>query len=113
MMSNKGMLPWLFQRISAAVLVLGLLVHFVVLHFMIERPVTMEKVAERLKSPGWIAFDSILLIACVYHALNGLNSVLLDFCPSRRLEGVVSYALWAVGFVAVILGIINLIPFGR
>lgn len=113
MTANRGMWPWLFQRVSAAVLAIGLVIHFVVLHFMVERPVTMEKVAERLKSPGWVAFDCILLIACIYHALNGINSILLDFKPARRLEGVASYALWVMGVVAVVLGVVNLVPFGR
>lgn len=113
MFQNDGLMSWLFQRITALFLAVGLAVHFIVLHFMIERPVTMEKVAERLNGPGWIAFDSLLLVACIYHALNGVNSILLDFAPPRRLKGVVLYALWIVGFAAAAVGIANLIPFGR
>lgn len=113
MTANRGMWPWLFQRVSAAVLAVGLVIHFIVLHFIIERPVTMEKVAERLKSPGWVAFDCVLLIGCIYHALNGINSILLDFKPARRFERFVSCSLWAIGAVAAILGIANLIPFSR
>lgn len=113
MFQNKGLLSWFFQRITALILVFGLIVHFIVLHFMIERPVTMEKVARRLEHPGWIAFDCVLLLACLYHALNGLNSVLLDFKPARTFKNIVYYALWVAGGATAAIGIANLIPFGR
>lgn len=108
---NRGLLPWLFQRISAIVLVVGLVVHFAVLHFMIERPVTMEKVSLRLSSPGWILFDSILLIVCIYHALGGVYSVVLDFKPARKFEQALCWLFWGAGGVVAVIGIVNLIPF--
>jgi succinate dehydrogenase / fumarate reductase membrane anchor subunit len=110
---NKGLWPWLFQRVSAVVLAVGLFVHFLVLHFMIERPVTMAKVAERLQAPGWIAFDAILLVCALYHALNGVYGVLLDFKPSDAVARLSLYALWAVGGIATVAGLWNLLPFAR
>lgn len=113
MTPNKGMVPWFLQRLTALFLVLGLIVHFVVLHFMIERPVTIEKVAERLKNPGWIVFDSILLIACLYHALNGVNSIILDFKPTTAFLRFICYFFWIAGIATAVVGIANLIPFWR
>lgn len=113
MQVNKGLWPWLFQRVSAVFLVAGLAVHFLVLHFMIERPVTMAKVAERLQAPGWMAFDALLLLCALYHALNGVYGVLLDFKPSDGLARMGAYALWAVGGVGAVVGLWNLLPFAR
>lgn len=113
MTANRGLLSWFFQRISALFLIVGLVTHFFVLHFMIERPVTMEKVAERLKGTGWVVFDSILLLLCIYHALNGLNSILLDFKPGKAFGRFVLYSLWAIGILTAVWGIINLLPFNR
>jgi len=104
---------WLMQRITALIIAAGLVVHFVVLHFLIERPVTIHKVAERLNSFGWVLFDSILLIAVVYHALYGCYNILSDFRPSERVKGFVLVLLWVLGLTAIIVGIANLIPFTK
>lgn len=112
-MTNKGLFSWFFQRISAAFLIIGLITHFVVLHFMVERPVTMEKVAERLRSPGWLTFDSILLIVCIYHAFNGIYSIILDFRPSKSFERAVLCLSWVVGIAVGIIGVWNLFPFNK
>lgn len=112
-MTNKGLSVWFFQRVSAAFLIIGLITHFVVLHFMIERPVTMEKVAERLKSPGFFAFDSVLLVICIYHALNGIYSIIVDFKPAKNFERAVLFLFWVGGIATSVVGIWTLIPFTR
>jgi succinate dehydrogenase / fumarate reductase membrane anchor subunit len=113
MTANRGLLPWLFQRVTAAFLVIGVGVHFVVLHFLIERPVTLAKVAERLGSPAWVAFDVLLLLCALYHALNGIYGILLDFSPPEALKRWSLWTLWALGGAAAVVGIVNLLPFTR
>ncbi|MFQ6618847.1 MAG: succinate dehydrogenase, hydrophobic membrane anchor protein, partial [Fidelibacterota bacterium] len=78
---KAGLWPWLFQRITAIFLVIGLVVHFYVLHFVIEGDITFEKVASRLSSPWWITFDLLLLAAVIYHGLNGVWGIILDYNP--------------------------------
>ncbi len=104
-------LGWFLQRISAIFLALGLLVHFWVLHFVIERPVTFLKVQERLLTPGWIVFDLLLLTAAVYHALNGLWNVIVDYNPSSTLRKIIGWVFFIIGFALIIIGIYVLIPF--
>ena len=104
-------LGWFLQRISAIFLALGLLVHFWVLHFVIERPVTFLKVQERLLTPGWVVFDLILLIAAVYHALNGLWNVIIDYNPSTTLRKIIGWVFFIIGLALIIIGIYALIPF--
>lgn len=113
MTANRGLWPWLFQRLTAAFLVLGLAVHFIVLHFMIERPVTMAKVAERLQAPGWVVFDVLLLLCALYHGLNGLYGVVVDFSPPDGVKKWTMWTFWAAGGGAAVVGIVNLIPFAR
>ena len=83
MQVNQGLWPWLFQRVSAAFLVIGLAVHFLVLHFMIERPVTMAKVAERLQAPGWMVFDSLLLLPAAAAVLTLAASATIASAEAR------------------------------
>ena len=104
---------WLMQRITALIIAAGLIVHFVVLHFLIERPVTIHKVAERLNSFGWVLFDSILLLAVVYHALYGCYNIVNDFRPSEKVKGFMVVLLWVLGLTAAIVGIANLLPFTK
>lgn len=104
---------WYMQRITAMILVVGLFVHFWVLHFAIERPVTFEKVQDRLLSPGWVFFDVILLIAVIYHAFNGLYNVISDYNPRPALQKIIAWTLIFVGVIIVIYGILALLPFTR
>jgi len=107
---KTGLWPWFMQRITAIILVIGLAVHFWVLHYGLERPLTFEKVAERLNSAGWILFDSILLLACLYHAFNGLYSILLDFNPNKETRKTAYIVLLSAGIILGVFGIVILIP---
>ena len=106
-------LHWLLQRITAMLLGVGLLVHFFVLHFTIDRPVTFDKVHERLQQPGWVAFDIVLLACALYHALNGLRGVVIDYAPSDATRRALSWVVWIVGCGAFVFGVMALVPFGR
>ncbi len=80
---------WLLQRITGALLLVLLAAHFWVEHFM-TAPVrhgelTYEIVAARLANPAWRAIDIAFLIVALYHGLNGLRNIVLDYGPFRRL----------------------------
>lgn len=104
-------LGWYLQRITAIFLAFGLLVHFWVLHFVIERPVTFAKVQERMLTPGWVIFDLLLLIFAVYHGLNGLWNVIIDYNPPAGLRKFLGWLFFIVGLALVIVGFYALIPF--
>jgi len=104
-------LGWYLQRITAIFLAFGLLVHFWVLHFVIERPVTFVKVQERMLTPGWVIFDLLLLIFAVYHGLNGLWNVIIDYNPPAGLRKFLGWLFFIVGLALVIVGFYALIPF--
>ena len=102
---------WFLQRITAIFLAFGLLVHFWVLHFVIERPVTFAKVQERMLTPGWVIFDLLLLVFAIYHALNGLWNVIIDYNPSPAFRKVLGWGIFIFGLALLIVGIYALIPF--
>ncbi len=104
---------WYMQRITAMILVVGLFVHFWVLHFAIERPVTFEKVQDRLLSPGWVLFDVVILMAAIYHAFNGLFNVISDYNPRPAVKKIIGWGLTFLGACIVIYGIYALLPFTR
>jgi len=104
-------LSWYLQRVTAILISIGLAVHFWVLHYAIERPVTFEKVQERLMSPGWLLFDLLLLSAVVYHGLNGLFNVLTDYNPSPMRKKIYGWGLTLIGLALVVYGYVIIMPF--
>ncbi len=109
MFDRSGMQSWLMQRITAVIILVGLVFHFVYMHWFIERPVTKAKVLEVMGSPGWILFDTVLLMAALYHMCYGIFGVYLDFNPGERSKKVVTYAFWIVGVAAVVFGVYALV----
>ena len=112
---NLELWSWIFQRITAVFLVIGLFVHFWVLHYIdsASKPVTFELVTKRLSSPGWIIFDSLLLIAALYHGLNGIWSIILDWNPRKSFKCSLGWILSVIGVLALIIGIYTIIPFAK
>jgi succinate dehydrogenase hydrophobic membrane anchor protein len=101
---------WLLQRITAVILAAGLFTHFLVLHFTLDKPLTIEKVRARLSSPCWIIFDVILLACCLYHALNGAYGIIADYSPSGGTRKFFLWSLWFAGILAFVFGVLILAP---
>lgn len=104
---------WWLQRVTAIIIAIGLLVHFLVLHYFTSRPINFEAVTSRLTSPWWVAFDLTLLATVLWHALNGLYGVVQDYAPSEGVRRFIMWALWIVGICAFFFGIIIIAPFTR
>ena len=102
---------WFLQRASALLLVIGLFAHFWVLHYALEKPVNFDKVAARLQSPEWVIFDVLLLGIALYHGLNGIWNIIMDYAPKAGTKRGVSFVLWLFGIVAFTFGAYALIPF--
>ncbi len=104
--ARGGMWPWLGQRVTAVLVIATILVHLVLTHYIAIGHLSYDNIAERLAGGAVLVNDIVLLFAVVYHALNGLRMVVLDWGLSssggRRAFDVV---LWIVGVAAVIFGI--------
>ncbi|MBI4746531.1 MAG: succinate dehydrogenase, hydrophobic membrane anchor protein [Deltaproteobacteria bacterium] len=96
------MLHWLFQRVTAIFLVLGMAVHILVLPLGGER-LSYSLVSGRLSHKGWIVFDLLLLLSCIYHGLNGIWGVILDYNPKSLKT--IGYTIPAIAFIFLVLGI--------
>ena len=112
--------PWLLQRVTAVGLIVLLPIHIVVGHLFniveVERGdlpglVVFSDVAERLETPTYWVIDLLLLTFALYHGLNGVRNVLLDYGLRGAGERVVTGALSVVGMVAFVFGIFALSAF--
>ncbi len=106
-----GMWAWLFQRITAVLLIVCLAIHLAATHIANIGELDMENIGARLANHGLTAVDIILLAAGIYHALNGLRMVLMDYWFTSRARALgLTIALWVVGVVALGYGIWALWP---
>lgn len=108
---KPGVISWLLQRVTAVLIAGVLFVHVWEIHFVSEKKVTFDTVAGRLTSPGWIIVDLVLLALLLYHALNGVRSIILDFGISHTTERFLYWVFILAGFSAWALGVLFLVPF--
>lgn len=112
--------PWLLQRVSAVGLIVLLPMHIVVTHLFniaeVENDalpglVVFSDVAQRLERPAYWTIDVLLLAFALYHGLNGVRNVLLDYgvrgVAARTATGVLS----VIGFGAFLFGLSALAAF--
>ena len=98
---------WFWQRVTGAVLVIGMAVHILVLPLS-GRLITFESVYSRLSRAGWVFFDFILLSACIYHGFNGLWAVIADFNPKCSVRKAAGWFIFLTGGVSLFYGIFAL-----
>jgi len=104
--ARGGMWPWLGQRVTAVLVIVTILIHLVLTHYVAIGQLSYDNIGERLAAGAVVVNDIVLLLAVVFHGLNGLRMVVLDWGLSssggRRAFDVV---LWLVGIAAVVFGI--------
>ena len=99
-----GMWAWVLFRISGLILVAYLFVHVGIIS---QGTVTGASVLNRLfktfDSPFLVFLDFMLVAAVLYHGLNGIRIILMDFGLGIRRHKAVYYAVMTVaaGFLAV------------
>lgn len=103
----RGVLAWFLQRITAILLAYFLFWHIVVLHYISTEKITFEKVYERLNEniTFWYIFYFLFIPSVVFHGLNGLYGVILDYNPSDKLRKILLIVFWIVGLVLTYIGL--------
>ena len=103
-------LIWYLQRFTGILLLIGLAVHFWVLHFANKTGEYIYKdVAERLSSPSWKAFYIVFLVVVIYHAMVGVRMVAFDFRLPSPIRKLFSLGLLIVGVALFVWGLNSLL----
>jgi succinate dehydrogenase hydrophobic membrane anchor protein len=106
-----GMLSWLFQRITAVLVIICLAIHLILTHLANIGNLNYDTVGHRLAHGTVTAMDIILLAAALFHALNGLRMVLMDYWFTSRGRALsLTLGLWVVGLAFLVYGIWALWP---
>lgn len=98
---GAGMLAWAFHRISGIAVWAFILLHvFDIWLAGVNAPLYDELLAIYASAPGRV-METLLGAALLYHALNGLRIILIDFWPSlSRWHRQIWIASWVI-FVAI------------
>jgi succinate dehydrogenase / fumarate reductase membrane anchor subunit len=97
---------WMVKIVTGPVLVILLLIHFIVNHFIAETGLlTYADVVAYYRNPIVPIMEITFLITVVTHSLIGLRSIILDLNPARRLLKVIDWGLVLGGIAAIAYGI--------
>jgi succinate dehydrogenase / fumarate reductase membrane anchor subunit len=76
-----------------------------------EEVVLYDIVKGRLTQTVFIILDFSLLAVVLYHGLNGIRNILLEWKPVAQQQLAVALSLWALGIVAFFFGARALLVF--
>jgi succinate dehydrogenase / fumarate reductase membrane anchor subunit len=97
---------WFLKIITGLFIILLLLIHFVVNHFVAEGGLlTYADVVAYYRIPIIPIMEIAFLIIVVSHALIGLRSIILDLRPSRQTLTAINWLFVVIGIVSVVYGI--------
>lgn len=96
--SRENTWLWLFKIISGVLIIVVLLIHFVVNHFIGENALlSFADIVAYYKNPIIPIMEGFFLVFVVSHSLVGLRSIILDLKPSDSTLKVVDVLLVLVG----------------
>ena len=97
---SEGMLAWAFHRISGVAIWAFILLHVLDIWLVGVNSALYNDVLAIYASPFGRVMESLLGAALLYHALNGLRIIIMDFWPSMTRY---HKQLWYLSWVAFVL----------
>src|SRR4051812_35840211 len=94
---GEGMVAWAFHRISGVGIWAFILLHILDIWLVGANPKLYDEVLKVYASPIGRVGETLLGAALLYHALNGLRIIIMDFWPAMtRYHRQLWYANWAL-----------------
>jgi succinate dehydrogenase / fumarate reductase cytochrome b subunit len=91
-----GTIAWLFHRISGLALIFYLSLHVWVVHHLAVSPAKFDEMMAILGSPLFKFAEVALLAAVVYHAINGIRVILVEYPWGNANQKVLFYASFGI-----------------
>jgi len=100
---RTGMFAWMAHRLSGVALVVYLIIHIWGLKSLTD-PEAFNALIAKYHQPIFKVGEFLLLAAVVYHAMNGLRIVLIDFLGWSPNQKRLFWTLGAVAAVLIVVG---------
>ncbi len=98
---SEGMLAWAFHRIAGVAIWLFVVLHVIDIYLVGGNPAAYNELLKIYASPIGRILEAALGAALLYHALNGLRIIVMDFWPPlTRWHKQLWYLCWGI-FVVV------------
>jgi len=98
---GEGMLAWAFHRISGVAIWAFVVLHVIDIYLVGAAPDAYDTLLVIYATPGGIILEWLLGAAVLYHALNGLRIIVMDFWPALTRYHVWLWRLNWLLFVAI------------
>lgn len=103
--SGENSWLWLVKIVTGPLLIVLILVHFIVNHFIGQNGLlTYADVVAYYSNPLIPLMEILFLATVVTHSLSGLRGIILDLKPSRGVLTAVDWLLALVGVAAISYG---------
>ena len=79
---QEGMIAWILHRVTGAGVVIFLFLHIFDITFIGWGPKFFDNLLFIYRAPPFRVMEVFLLAAVLYHALNGVRIILVDFWPA-------------------------------
>jgi len=106
--SKTGAVAWLLQRVSAVILFIMLLFHFVTYHFIAKGNFLWKDIVAKMQSPWFNLLQFVFLITALYHGLNGIWMVTEDYVHGKAWRMVIFSLLVFGGLALFFVGILTI-----
>ena len=109
---GEGMLAWAFHRISGVAIFAFLVLHVIDIFLVGVAPDVYDTLLGFYATPVGIIMEWLLGAAVLYHALNGLRIVIMDFWPrTAQFHRQLWYLNWGI---FVLIGVpVTVVIFGQ
>lgn len=105
-LNSTDTLRWLVQAGSGTALVILLVIHLIVNHWVAPQGLlTYADVIRYYDAPAIAWMESVFLIVVTSHCLLGLQSIVLDLNPRPVITRIITRLLLLVGVITIIYGI--------
>jgi len=101
---HTGQWSWLFHRVTGVAIILFLFAHVVDVALVGWGPNAYNRVISVYENPVVRLLELGLVAAVLYHAINGMKILLIDFFPSLAVR------IRALGIAVVVLFVGSMIP---
>lgn len=107
---NTGMFAWILHRLSGLVLAFYLLMHLYVTNHLTKGEVSFDKMMGLVDNPLVKILEIGLLGVVLYHAVNGIRVVLLNYGLKTKIHRFLFWLLVGLGIIIFIFGAYPLLP---
>ncbi len=108
---KQGLFAWLMQRVSGVFLAYALVIHLWTVNVVNQSELNWQTISSRLQEGNfWFIYYMLFIPAVIYHAFNGLWSILLGCNPSPAKQRLLGWLFWTGGIALTIYGYFGLKP---